>query len=80
MLPLVLGEVVAIIDVAVALTIIGTALFGSPALSERAFRLPYWIRNRSHRHLRPVTSAMAACTSGAADLPGRVARKQQKSR
>ena len=42
----VLGEVIAIIEVAVALTIIGIALFGSPALSERAFRLLRWIRNR----------------------------------
>jgi hypothetical protein len=57
--------------VAVALTIIGTALFGSPALRERAFRLLRWIRNRpGHRHLHPVTSVIATCTSGAADLPG----------
>ncbi len=42
----VLGEVIAIIEVVVVLTVIGTALFGSPALSERAFRLLRWIRNR----------------------------------
>lgn len=41
-----LGEVIAIIEVAVVLTILGTALFGSPALSERAFRLLRWLRNR----------------------------------
>jgi hypothetical protein len=42
----VLGEVIAIIEVTVALTIAGIALFGSPALSERAFRLLRWIRNQ----------------------------------
>ena len=41
-----LGGVIALIEVAVALTVIGTALFGSPALSERAFRLLRWIRNQ----------------------------------
>jgi hypothetical protein len=43
----VLGEVVAIIEVVVALTIIGTALFGSQTLSERAFRFLRWIGNRA---------------------------------
>lgn len=43
----VLGEVIAAIEVVIALTIIGTALFGSPALSERAFRLMRWLGNRS---------------------------------
>ena len=42
----VLGEVLAIIEVVVVLTIIGTALFGSPTLSERAFRFLRWIGNR----------------------------------
>ena len=41
-----LGEIVAIIELVVALTIIGTALFGSTALSDRAFRLLRWIGNR----------------------------------
>ena len=50
-------------------SIIGTALFGSPALSERAFRLLRWIRNRpSRRHLRPVISTIAACMSGTASI------------
>ena len=40
------GEVIAAIEVTVILTIIGTALFGSHALSERAFRLLRWIGNR----------------------------------
>jgi len=35
----VLGEAFAIIEMVVVLTIIGTALFGSSILSERAFRL-----------------------------------------
>jgi len=42
-----LGEIAAIIEVMVALTIIGTALFGSHELSNRAFRLLRWIGNRS---------------------------------
>jgi hypothetical protein len=43
---LLLGEIIAAVEVVVALTIIGTALFGSPALSERAFRLLRWLGNR----------------------------------
>jgi hypothetical protein len=43
---LVLGEVIAAVEVVAALTIIGTALFGSKAFSERAFRLLRWLRNR----------------------------------
>lgn len=42
----VLGEVIAVIEVMMVLAIIGTALFGSPALSDRAFRLLRWIGNR----------------------------------
>jgi hypothetical protein len=41
-----LGEIVAIIEFLAALTIIATALFGSPDLSDRAFRLLRWIGNR----------------------------------
>jgi hypothetical protein len=41
-----LGIVFGIIEVVVTLTIIGTALFGSQALSERAFRFLRWIGNR----------------------------------
>jgi hypothetical protein len=41
-----LGQIAIVIELAVALTIIGTALFGSQALSERAFRLLRWIANR----------------------------------
>jgi hypothetical protein len=40
------GAAIAIIEMAVALTIIGTALFGSRELSERAFRLLRWIGSR----------------------------------
>lgn len=42
----VLGEVIAAIEVAVMLMIISTALFGSPELSERAFRLLRLFGNR----------------------------------
>jgi hypothetical protein len=41
-----LGEIVAIIELVVVLTIIGAALFGSLDLSDRAFRLLRWIGNR----------------------------------
>ena len=40
------GAGIAIIELAVALTVVGTALFGSQELSERAFRLLRWIGNR----------------------------------
>lgn len=42
----VLGSIAFVTELAVALTIIGTALFGSQALSDRAFRLLRWIANR----------------------------------
>ena len=40
------GGVTLVIELAITLTIISTALFGSQALSERAFRLLRWIANR----------------------------------
>jgi hypothetical protein len=46
MLSPLLGEVIAITEVVVALTVIAAALFGSQALSERAFRLLRWFGNR----------------------------------
>jgi hypothetical protein len=42
----VLGEAIPIIEVAGMLTVIAVALFGSQALSERAFRLLRWLGNR----------------------------------
>jgi hypothetical protein len=41
-----LGEVIAIAEMVVALTVIAVAMFGSQALSERAFRLLRWFGNR----------------------------------
>ena len=41
-----LGDIAAIVELVAALTIGGTALFGSPDLSDRAFRLLRWIGNR----------------------------------
>jgi hypothetical protein len=41
-----LGEVIAVIEIVVVLTVIAVALFGSQALSERAFRLLRWFGNR----------------------------------
>lgn len=40
-----LGETIAVIEIMVMLTVIAVALFGSQALSERAFRLLRWFRN-----------------------------------
>jgi hypothetical protein len=42
----VLGSIAFVIELAVALTIISTALFGSQPISNRAFRLLRWIANR----------------------------------
>lgn len=41
-----LGEVIALTEIVAALTVIAVALFGSQALSERAFRLLRWFGNR----------------------------------
>jgi hypothetical protein len=62
----VLGEVLAVIEVVVVLTIIGTALFGSLALSERAFRLLRWIGNRPE----PPVPAPPHLGNGGADVAG----------
>ena len=40
-----LCETIAVIEIVVMLTVIAVALFGSQALSERAFRLLRWFRN-----------------------------------
>lgn len=42
-----LGQIAVATELAIALTVIGTALFGSQARSERAFRLLRWIGNRT---------------------------------
>ena len=42
----VLGVVVVFVAISVVLTILGTAMFGTPELSSRAFRLMRWIRNQ----------------------------------
>lgn len=42
----VLGGALAVIEAMMVLTILGTALFGSRELSERAFRLLRWLGNR----------------------------------
>lgn len=41
-----LGQIVAAAELAVMLTIVGTALFGSQSLSDRAFRLLRWLGNQ----------------------------------
>jgi len=42
----ILGEIVFLVELVAVLTVVGTALFGSLDLSERAFRLLRWIGNR----------------------------------
>lgn len=42
-----LGEVLAVVELAIILIVLGTALFGSKTLSDRAFRLLRWLGNRS---------------------------------
>ena len=42
-----LGEIVAMTEVLVTITVITVALFGSKTLSERAFRLLRWFGNRA---------------------------------
>jgi len=42
-----LGEIMAVSEVAMMLTVIAVALFGSKILSERAFRLLRWLGNRA---------------------------------
>jgi hypothetical protein len=54
-----LGQIATGIELAIALAVIGTALFGSPELSERAFRLLRWIENRPEPPA-PVAPAPAA--------------------
>ena len=41
-----LGEMMMVVEFVVILTVLGTALFGSQTLSERAFRLLRWLGNR----------------------------------
>lgn len=41
-----IGIAIAAVELAMALTVFGTALFGSRERSERAFRLMRWIANR----------------------------------
>ncbi len=70
-----LGEAIAVIEVVVVLAIIGTALFGSPALSERAFRLLRWIGNRPepsgpHLGCEPVPPAPPRSSPAARHHPG----------
>lgn len=60
------GEVFAGVELAVLLVIIGTALFGSRVLSERAFRLLRWLGNRPE----PPAPPSAAETAKSASVPG----------
>lgn len=42
-----LGEIIAVAEVAMVITVIAVALFGSKTLSDRAFRLLRWLSNRA---------------------------------
>jgi len=50
------GEIVVIIELFVMLAVIGTALFGSQALSERAFRLLRWFANKPEPQVPTVNA------------------------
>jgi hypothetical protein len=60
-----LGQVAIAMELAVVLTIIGTALFGSQVMSERAFRLLRWVANRTE----PAAPACPELVDGAGN-PG----------
>lgn len=62
----VLGAIAAAVELGMTLTIVGTALFGSQTLSERAFRLLRWIGNRPE-----PTSPADPAEAKAADRPVR---------
>ena len=65
-----LGEIVAIIELVVALTIIGTALFGSPDLSDRTFRLLRWIGNRPDPAPESTSAGEGGLVTPASPRPG----------
>ena len=85
-------EIVSITELVMALTIISLALFGSPDLIDRAFRLLRWIRNRPEPPApeasgagrgRPVTSASSGpgrLWSRAVAQRGPVLRRHHKVR
>ena len=54
------------VELAAALTVFGTALFGSRELSERAFRLLRWVANGPE----PPTPGTARSTPGGGRSPG----------
>jgi hypothetical protein len=62
----ILGEIVFLVELVLVLTLVGTALFGSLDLSERAFRLLRWIRNRPEP---PAPEQAARDASGGAGRP-----------
>jgi hypothetical protein len=62
----ILGEIVLLVELVVVLTLVGTALFGSLDLSERAFRLLRWIGNRPEP---PAPEQAARGASGDAGQP-----------
>lgn len=77
-LHLVFGEVIAVIEVIVVLTIIGMALDGSPALSERAFRLLRWIGNRPEPPNPPLIILAARLGASAPVQDGETPRRHRK--
>ena len=67
------GQIAAAIELTVALTVIGTALFGSQDLSERGFRLLRWIADKPEPPgpaAPAVTSSPARPRRGRARSPG----------
>lgn len=69
-----LGEVMAIVELTVILTVLGTALFGSQTLSERAFRLLRWLGNRPEppgpSEAAPSRALRSTAKGGHRQVPG----------
>ena len=55
-----MGVALAIIELSVALTVLGTALFGNPELSRRAFRLLRCLPGHSPEFGPPLIHAFSA--------------------
>jgi len=81
------GEIIAVSELTAGLTIIGTALFGSADLCDRAFRLLRWMANRpeppapagaTERTIGPVTES--ECGGGVAGASRRADSSRPGSR
>jgi hypothetical protein len=69
-----LGAAVFLVEFAVSMTVLGTALFGTKEYSERAFRLLRWIADRPEPDAPPAHTTSQTCgTTGPSAAGGRCA-------